>query len=245
MDWTAAIVGCAVVLAMALTLLAAKVQAVRQRDAAWASLMSKTPWTDAPLDDDALAALPDPAQRFLRYAIPGDTPLRTVAVVATTSAAGAEAYTIIAAPHGWIRRSYAGLVSKVSGFSGLERLEQRWWGKLVPLTVRPADMAERAAIETVLWVPIALCGSGVTWAGVDTHTTQLTVNWTDQTIVLTLQIAENGKLAAIKGTRHRAVPRDFAVHGGLRVPTVVQIDDETITLRHIRLVPPYKGHSHA
>src|SRR6218665_2389457 len=108
-----------------------KVLAVRQRDAAWAALMSKTPWFDETLDSDTLAALPPPARRFLHYAIPPAAPLRTVAIVATTGAICEEAHTIIAAPHGWLRRRYAGWTSEAIGFYGEKRLGQRWGGKLV------------------------------------------------------------------------------------------------------------------
>lgn len=245
--WTVTLV-LALALSVLLVLALWRVQSVRRRDTMWATLMSKTPWTDAPFDPSSLSTLPEPARRFLAFAIPAGSPLRTVAVVVTRTGSGL-AHSIVAAPHGWLRRGYDAAFSEVTGFCGAERLDGRWWRKIMPVNRQPishAAMVERAVLETVLWTPTILCRPDATWTRLGDDRVRLTLRFGNEACDLELSVSGSGALEAIASVDGRliAVPSEFKDISGLRLPTRAQFGNEILHLDRIRFVPPYRGHSH-
>ncbi len=91
----------------------------RADQAAWASLASHQPSAPATFDLSMIAELPDPAQRFFRFAITPGTPLYTVAEISMQGEFSLgnkvepnympmHAEQILAAPYGFIWKVRAG-----------------------------------------------------------------------------------------------------------------------------------------
>jgi hypothetical protein len=162
---------------------------VRLADAAWARLAAGADSLDGTFDPSMVAGLPEPAQRFFRFAIVPGTPLRPVAEIemggelsfGTKEVPGYQpmrARQILAAPRGLVWELSAGTgMMRVGGSDGLEgdRSWTRFW-LLDPIPiVREGGSLDhlraafgRAAAEAAFWTPAALLPqAGATWeAGV-------------------------------------------------------------------------------
>lgn len=155
-----------------------------QAEDAWRDLAVRADPAPERFSLDMLEGLPEPAQRYLRFAIEPGTPLRTAAVIEMTGRFGLgdnskhsfhpmRARQILAAPRGfvWVPRIGSG-VMRMSGSDALvdERAWTRFWLLgAVPL-VRAADTPDLARsavgrmVGEALWTPAALLpASGVRW----------------------------------------------------------------------------------
>ncbi len=158
------------------------------RQVAWRHLVSLQPAAPARFDPAMVAALPDPAQRFFRFAIAPGTPLHTVAEISMTGefSLGSKdkpgympmhAEQVLAAPHGFIWKVRAGDRVWFSGSDGADNggsWSRFWLLGIVPVA-RAGNNADhlRAAFgryvaEAAFWTPAALLpGEHVRWEAID------------------------------------------------------------------------------
>ena len=160
----------------------------RAEQNAWRQLVSHQPAAPARFDPAMVAALPDPARRFFRFAIAPGTPLHTVAEIAMTGefSLGSKdkpgympmrAEQVLAAPHGFIWKARAGDRIWFSGSDGAAqgRTWSRFWLLGIVPVARAGNNADhfRAAFgryvaEAVFWTPAALLPSEhVRWEAID------------------------------------------------------------------------------
>lgn len=163
---------------------------------AWRSLASHQPSAPATFDLSMIAGLPDPAQRFFRFAIAPGTPLYTVAEIsmegefslgnkAEPNYMPMRAEQILAAPHGFIWIVRAGNTVWFTGSDGAEdgRSWSRFWLLGIVPVARAGNNADhtRAAFgryvaEAVFWTPAALLpGDSVRWEAIDDSTARVIV----------------------------------------------------------------------
>ena len=156
-----------------------------------------------------VAALPDPARRFFRFAIAPGTPLHTVAEIAMTGefSLGSKdkpgympmrAEQVLAAPHGFIWKARAGDRIWFSGSDGAAqgRSWSRFWLLGIVPVARAGNNADhfRAAFgryvaEAVFWTPAALLPSEhVRWEAIDDSSARviLTHNKLEQAVDVTV-----------------------------------------------------------
>lgn len=168
----------------------------REDRAEWLRLTALQPANPIRFDPAMVADLPEPAQRFFKFAIAPGTPLLPVAEIdmggqfslGTKDAPNyrrMQAQQILAAPHGFVWRMRLPGWVPVSG-SDAGSYSGSWtrFGILgfIPVA-RMGDDADhlrsaygRYVAEAVFWTPAALFpGSGVTWQGVDEDTARVTV----------------------------------------------------------------------
>jgi hypothetical protein len=168
----------------------------RASQVAWASLASHQPSAPATFDPSMIARLPDPAQRFFRFAIAVGTPLHTVAEVsmegefslgnkAEPNYMPMRAEQILAAPHGFVWEVRAGNGVWFSGSDGAN--DGTSWSRFWLFGIAPVARAGnnddhtrsafgRYVAEAVFWTPAALLpGDGVRWEPVDDSTARVTV----------------------------------------------------------------------
>lgn len=147
---------------------------------------------------DMIAALPDPARRYFRYAIEAATPLKTVAEISMTGdfSLGTKAdprympmraRQILAAPHGFIWQVRAGGRITISGSDGAAdgRSWSRFWlAGLVPVaraggnTDHARSAFGRYIAEAAIWTPAALLpGNGIEWEYIDDASVRVTVTY--------------------------------------------------------------------
>lgn len=158
-----------------------------------ARLLAFQPDDPAAFDPAMVAGLPEPARRFLSFAIRPGTPLVTVARIAMTGkfSLGTKeapdylpmrANQILAAPHGflWDMRAGKGAM-RVSG-SDSGNWTRFWLYDLAPVArTGGSDDHARSAFgryvaEAVFWTPAALLpGDNVVWEAVDENTARVTV----------------------------------------------------------------------
>jgi len=164
--------------------------------AAWSALAGRQPAEPEKFDPAALAGLPEPAQRFFRFAIRPGTPLRTVAEISMTGEFGLgtrekakylpmRAEQILAAPHGFVWQLRTGGALPISGSDGA--LDGASWSRFWLLGLLPGARAggnrdhARAAFgryvaEAAFWTPAALLPAGnVRWEAVDDTTARVTL----------------------------------------------------------------------
>jgi hypothetical protein len=164
--------------------------------AAWlriAALQSVHPMR---FDPAIVAGLPEPAQRFFKFAIAPGTPLLTVAEIdmggqfslGTKSAPNyrrMQAQEILAAPHGFVWRmrlpGWVPVSGSDAGFASGSWTRFRILG-FIPVARMGGDADHarsaygRYVAEAVFWTPAALLpGSGVRWQEVDKDTARVTV----------------------------------------------------------------------
>lgn len=164
----------------------------RQRDhradhAEITRLVATQPQTPSRFSASMVAALPEPARRFLTFAITDGTPLYTVAEITMSGkfSLGSKdapnyidmhATQVLAAPHGFIW--------KMSGGSGLTSLSgsdsgswtRFWLAGLLPVARLGNDSDHsraafgRCVAESVFWTPAVLLSDDVKWDRVDDDT---------------------------------------------------------------------------
>lgn len=176
--------------------------ALRSRDeradhVAWMHLRAMQPTNPPEFDPAMLAGLPEPAQRFFRFAIAPGTPLLTVAEIDMDGefSLGSRdepgyrpmrARQILAAPHGFVFRMQLPGALPVSGSDGASVAKS--WTRFRLLGVVPVARLGgntdhlRAAFgryvaESAFWTPAALLpGPGLAWQAVDADTARFTVS---------------------------------------------------------------------
>ena len=155
---------------------------------AWRRLISRQPAAPAAFDYSMIATLPDPAQRFFRFAITPGTPLRTVAEIsmegefslgnkAEPNYMPMRAEQLLAAPDGFVWKVRAGDKVWFAGSDGA--VDGTSWSRFWLLNIVPVARAGnnadhmRAAFgryvaEAVFWSPAALLpGEHVRWEAID------------------------------------------------------------------------------
>ena len=179
---------------------------------AWRRLNSLQPAAPAAFDDSMIATLPDPAQRFFRFAIAPGTPLHTVAEIsmegefslgnkAEPNYMPMRAEQLLAAPYGFVWRVRAGDRVWFAGSDGAadgSSWSRFWLLNIVPVA-RAGNNADhmraafgRYAAEAVFWTPAALLpGEHVRWEAI--HESSARVNLTygelEQAVDLTVDAA--------------------------------------------------------
>jgi hypothetical protein len=168
----------------------------RKDRAEWLRLAALQPANPTRFDPAMVADLPEPAQRFFKFAIAPGTPLLPVAEIdmggefslGTRDAPNyrrMEARQILAAPHGFVwRMRLPGWLSMSGSDAGSE---SESWTRFSILGLIPAarmgkdadhlrSAYGRCVGEAVFWTPAALLpGPGVTWERIDQNTARVTV----------------------------------------------------------------------
>jgi hypothetical protein len=157
----------------------------------WARLAALQPRVPQRFDLAMVAGLPEPAQRYFRFAILPGTPLLPVAEIdmagrfslgskARPDYRPMEARQILAAPEGfvWAMRTRGGMPISGSDSGGWTRF--RIFG-LIPVARQGGDPDHRRSAfgryvaEALFWTPAAaLPGPAATWEGVDADTARVT-----------------------------------------------------------------------
>ena len=161
--------------------------------ALWDQLVATQPATPATFDPAMVDDLPEPAQRFFRYAISPGTPLYTVAEISmqgrfslgTKDAPGYMAMTaeqVLAAPTGfvWKMEAARGPI-RISG-SDAAHWTRFWLLGIIPVARMGNDNDHsrsafgRYIAEAVFWTPAALLpGPDITWKSIDADTASVSV----------------------------------------------------------------------
>ena len=164
--------------------------------AAWASLARHQPAAPPVFDLSMIGGLPDPAQRFFRFAIAPETPLYRVVEIrmrgelslgnkAEPNYMPMRAQQILAAPQGFIWKVRAGETIWFSGSDGAN--EGASWSRFWLLGMLPVARAGnnedhsrasfgRYVAEAVFWTPaVLLPGEGIQWEPVNESTARVTV----------------------------------------------------------------------
>jgi len=164
--------------------------------AAWASLARHQPAAPPVFDLSMIGGLPDPAQRFFRFAIAPETPLYRVVEIrmrgelslgnkAEPNYMPMRAQQILAAPQGFIWKVRAGETIWFSGSDGAN--EGASWSRFWLLGMLPVARAGnnedhsrasfgRYVAEAVFWAPaVLLPGEGIQWEPVNESTARVTV----------------------------------------------------------------------
>ena len=156
-------------------------------------LLALQPQAPRRFDPAMVADLPEPAQRYFRFAIAEGTPLLTVADLSMTGLFSLgdkdrpdylemRARQVLASPHGfvWKMRTQSGLLP-MSG-SDSAAWTRFWMGGIVPVARAGGDKDHaraafgRMVAEAVFWTPAAvLPGRGVTWQPVGPDVAKVTV----------------------------------------------------------------------
>ena len=181
------------VLVFPLTLAGLRALDVSRAASAWAFLAHHAKDERRRFDLAMIDGLPEPAQRFFRFAIAPGTPLSTVAVfemegelgLGTKDAPGYRRMTarqILAAPHGLVWRLNAGAIGGSDGALPDTSWTRFWLFHLLPV-VRVGSTEDhrrsafgRVVAEAAFWTPAALLPSDtVRWEGRGPDTARATV----------------------------------------------------------------------
>lgn len=184
-------------IAMALIALSVWRSADKRADRlARATLAARQPSAPAIFDPSMVAGLPDPAERYFRFAIAPGTKLYTVAEIsmegefslgnkANPNYIPMRAEQVLAAPHGFVWEVRAGDSVWFSGSDGAD--EGISWSRFWLFGIAPVARAGgnedharsafgRYVAEAVFWTPAALLpGNGVQWEPVDDSTARVIV----------------------------------------------------------------------
>ena len=195
----------------------------RQADeAAWSGLASFQPLAPASFALSMLDELPEPAQRFFRFAITPGTPLYTVAEIsmegefslgtkAEPNYLPMRAEQLLAAPYGFVWRVHAGEALWFEGSDGA--LDGTSWSRFWLWGIVPVARAgqtqdhARAAFgryvaEAVFWCPAALLpGPGVSWQAMDESTARVIVTHNGLEQAVDLTVGEDGQVAKVSFQR--------------------------------------------
>lgn len=256
-------------LAIGLALIGLRAVSVQRRDSAWASLLSKTIWDEAAFDRGLTEMLPPAAQSYLSYCLLPGVPLRNVAIAETlVVGAGGEqtiSHSIVAAPHGWIRRSYGTWlripVSSTEGVAEGRMIFDRWLLRVVPFfssrQCPPAQaMLDRMALEAILWTPAALLGPDARWLTISEGITRVRLGMAAEEIDVELSIAPDGRPFRARALRSGLIAEwvEWVEQHGRRLPVLITFSSpaldgtsavERVRLTALRFADPWRGGSHA
>lgn len=183
--------------------------------AVWARLTSHQPSTPGTFDPAMIVDLPEPAQRFFRFAIRPGTPLYTVAEISMKGqlSLGDEAdpnylcmraEQILAAPHGFVWRLNArrGLMRMSGSDVATDDVSwSRFWLMGIAPVARAGGNADHArsafgryVAEAVFWTPAALLpNDNVRWESIDESTARVTLTHLELSQAVDLFIDFDGK----------------------------------------------------
>jgi hypothetical protein len=213
------LVGAAVVTAGAATVAHAVYRMdLRAARSAWSALLADAPPAAGVFAPELVAALPEPARRYLTHAIaPGTLLRRTVELeMAGRFALGdrddhrvlpMRARQILSPPHGfvWTPRIGTGLM-RISGSDGLvagQAWTRFWLLGTVPVAraAGTPDLARSAAgraLMEAIWVPASLLPlHGARWKQVDADTARVTVDLHGEPLGMTLTLSPEGRPLAV------------------------------------------------
>lgn len=180
----------------------------------WENLASHQPSTPAVFDSSMVAGLPDPAQRFFRFAIRPGTPLYTVAEISMEGEFSLgdkskpdympmTAEQILAAPYGFVWKVRAGNTVWVSGSDGAVNGSSwsRFWLWGIAPVARAGNNEDHAraafgryVAESVFWTPAALLpGDNVRWEAIDDATARVIMRHRGLEQAVDLSIGANGE----------------------------------------------------
>lgn len=202
----------ALAIACAVAALALLRRSDRRTDAAIrARLLARQPPAPPPFDPAMLAGLPEPAQRFFRFAIAPGTPLRTVAEITMAGDFGLgtkaapkyqpmTAWQVHALPDGFVWQMSSGSIAGSDGLSPEGSWTRFRLFGLIPVARQGftddhrRSAFARAVAEAVFWTPAAvLPGPGITWDAVGPDAARVTVRHGDLTQEVTLTLAPDGR----------------------------------------------------
>jgi len=180
--------------------------------AAWRQLASKQPYAPDTFNLSMLKGLPDPAQRFFRFAIEPDAALRTVAEISmqgtfSTGSKAAPNYRpmravqVLALPHGFIWRVRVGRLITGSDAAEGGTSWSRFWVLGVAPVARAGSTLDHArsafgryVAEAVFWTPAALLpGEHIRWQAVDDSTARVIVTHRGLEQAVNVTVAEDGQ----------------------------------------------------
>ena len=189
----------------------------------WDRLVAQQPSAPPVFDPARVAQLPEPAQRYFRFAIQPGTPLHTVAEIAmegelslgdatASKTMRMRANQILAAPHGFVWKLEAGSgMMRIAGSDGLD--EQTSWTRFWLLGSFPVARAGvdsdharsafgRCVAEAAFWAPAALLPSdSVRWDAIDASTAQVTVTHQNLEQAVDLTVDAEGRLTQVSFQR--------------------------------------------
>lgn len=211
----AALILLTLVLSVTLILLAWRWTDNRADAVVWAQIAAKQPSDPARFDPSMVAGLPDPAQRFLLFAIKPGTPLYTVAEIHMEGkfSPGSQekpgylpirAMQILTAPHGFVWRINAGKgVFRLSGSDVAS--DGSSWSRFWLLGIAPVARAGgnadhlrsafgRYVAEAVFWAPAALLTDKKTrWDSINKSTVRVTMAHRGMEQAVDLSIDDDGR----------------------------------------------------
>ena len=186
--------------------------------AAWIRLASHQPLAPAAFDLSMIAGLPDPAQRFFRFAIKPGTPLYTVAEVSMQGEFSLgnkmepnympmRAEQILAVPNGFVWKVRAGDKIWFAGSDGADdgiSWSRFWLFGIVPVA-RAGNNEDHArsafgryVAEAVFWSPAALLpGENVRWEAIDESTVRVIVRHMGLEQAVELSVDADGTLSEV------------------------------------------------
>lgn len=234
----------------AIALAARHINLVHQRDEAWTTLLSKTPWDQSTLSADVLAALPQGAQRFVRQAIPAHRPVPTVVTALTRSPQGA-CLRILAAPDGGVWRWRAG---NMAGRTALDMLvdgrcsRHSWIWRVVPRPLKEcANLWENLLIESLLWAPGSIVTGGLVWTDLPNGWAKVRLG-NGQGDAIDIELHPNGRVRKVVAPDRILDVVTYQPWEGLMLPT--QLVEHraglacSITLEAIRYAGSWKDATH-
>jgi|MudIll2142460700_1097286.scaffolds.fasta_scaffold06374_3 hypothetical protein len=208
------------VLLLAVVAILGALRAVHDREVTrlWGEL--RQPVGKNKFDPQSLAALPEPAQRYLRHVIAPGTPLAASVVAQMEGRIGLEpgadklpfrAEQILATPNGLIWRASVG--DGVVRISGDDRYAagaggMRWylWHVVPVMTADGPDVsrsaAGRVALEAAAMLPSALVPeTGVLWQAVDEHSARVRLRVGTEESSILVVVAPGGQLERVEMMR--------------------------------------------
>lgn len=181
---------------------------------AWRRLAALQPSSPRPFDPSAITDLPEPAQRFFRFAIEPGTPLLGVAEIRMQGEIGLgnranpnylpmRAAQISAAPHGFVWRVSAGTWLRLAGSDGAAHgssWSRFWLGGIVPVARGGGNEDHlrsafgRCVAEALFWTPAAVLPShAVTWEETGDDSARVTVTRNGLAQSVDLEVDEAGR----------------------------------------------------
>ena len=246
---------------------------IYRRDGHWAFLVTRTPWWDRRLTKVDLDGLPPAMRRWIGWAISEETPLRAVAVIASSRqsriAPGRilSCRHVLAFPHGAVWRlhwAWLGLPAALSlSTEPTVQAVTTWRAGFVPIRragglASQAMLSAQCATEAAVWTPAAFVSApGVTMEEISPS--RVAVGWeADGTgFRMEVEITPHGQpllLTVEWGSMAlMATPSGFEKHEGRLVARTITFEARpgsepppfsSARLETIRLVGPFIEHSH-
>lgn len=180
----------------------------------WRRLAGLQPLSARRFDASAIASLPEPAQRFFRFAIQPGTPLLETAEIMMEGDMGLgnrenpnyqpmRAAQIIAAPHGFVWRVSAGRWLRIAGSDGAANgisWSRFWLGGIVPVGRSGGDANHfrsafgRCVAEALFWAPAALLpDANVVWEETGDDSARVTVTSDGLEQAVDVELDEEGR----------------------------------------------------